>query len=104
MAPSLALVLTKNILVINTNPQSEKVITVHLPEKLGGVATFNIPLLLCYENIHYEGLLPVSKEDVKKSINIVKTEKLKMTRDTVNLESSISVKKRNSKNIQKKTN
>ena len=102
MAPGLALVLSKHILVINTDPKSNKLITVHLAEKLGGTASSNIPLLLCYENNHYEGLLPISKEDVKKSINIVETEKLKMTQDTVNLESSIPVKKRNSMNIVEK--
>ena len=48
MAPSLGLVLSKNILVINTDPKSNKLITVHLAEKLGGTASSNIPLLLCY--------------------------------------------------------
>ena len=56
MAPGLALVLKKNILVINTDHNTKNLITVHLATQLGGIATSNIPLLLCYENNHYEGL------------------------------------------------
>ena len=80
-------------MVINTDPNTKQVITVHLPQQLGGVATCNIPLLLCYENNHYEGLLPQSDDDVKKSVVILEEQKLNMSHNTVNLESSISVKK-----------
>ena len=68
MAPGLALVLEKNILVINTDPNTQNLITVHLATQLGGIATCNISLLLCYEKNHYVGLLPESdrcKEDCR---------------------------------------
>ena len=97
MAPGLALVLEKNILVINTDPNTQNIITVHLATQLGGIATSNIPLLLCYEKNHYVGLLPESDDDVKKTVEIIEKEKLKMVYKNMDLHSSMTVKKHNLK-------
>ena len=72
MAPGLAMILHKNILVFNTCPNANSPITLHLAETLGGSTTTSIPILLCYDGMHYEGLLPVSDEDQNKTIELVR--------------------------------
>ena len=66
VAPGLATILHKNILVFNTYPEAQSPVTVHLATTLGGSTTTNIPILLCYDRKHYEGLLPVTEQDKKK--------------------------------------
>ena len=68
----LATILHKNILVFNTHCDAPNPITVHLASTLGGSITIDIPILLCYNKEHYEGLLPVAIEDQNKTIKLLK--------------------------------
>ena len=68
----LATILHKNILVFNTHCDTPNPITVHLASTLGGSITLDIPILLCYNKEHYEGLLPVAIEDQNKTIKLLK--------------------------------
>ena len=68
----LATILHKNILVFNTHSDAPKPITVHLASTLGGSVTTDIPIILCYDKQHYEGLLPVTVEDQNKMIKLLK--------------------------------
>ena len=68
----LATTLHKNILVFNTHSEALNPITVHLATMLGGSVTTDIPILLCYDQNHYEGLIPVSDEDQRKTVELVK--------------------------------
>ena len=71
MAPGLATILHKNILVFNTHPQAATPITVHLATTLGGSTTTDVPILLCYDQKHYEGLLPLTSDDQTRTTEIV---------------------------------
>lgn len=72
MAPGLATVLHKNILVFNTHPDTTSPITIHLAATLGGSVTTETPIILCYNGYHYEGLLPVSSVDKKRTTELVR--------------------------------
>ena len=67
----LATILHKNILVFNTHSDALRPITVHLASTLGGSVTTDIPILLCYDKEHYEGLLPVATEDQISTIKLL---------------------------------
>ena len=67
----LATILHKNILVFNTHSDAPKPITVHLASTLGGSVTTDIPILLCYDKEHYEGLLAVATEDQISTIKLL---------------------------------
>ena len=71
MAPGLALALHKNILVFNTSPDAATPITVHMASQLGGSTTTNIPILLCYSDQHYEGVLPTSQQSQQMTVELV---------------------------------
>ena len=71
MAPGLALALHKNILVFNTSPDAATPITVHMASQLGGSTTTDIPILLCYSDHHYEGLLPTSQQAQQRTVELV---------------------------------
>ena len=81
----LATILHKNILVFNTHRDAPKPITVHLASTLGGSTTTDIPILLCYNKEHYEGLLPVSIEDQKNTIKLLEQYSPKSKRSTIGL-------------------
>ena len=68
----LATILHKNILVFNTHGDALLPITVHLASTLGGSVTTDIPILLCYDKEHYEGLLPVATEDQDKTVRLLR--------------------------------
>ena len=74
MMPGIAYTLRKNILVINTKPRelSMEPITLILPDTFGRPANTDIPLLLAYNGSHYEGFLPETKEDVLRSVELVR--------------------------------
>ena len=70
MPLGLAAKLARNLLVINTHATTyNDVITVHLAATLGGKATDNCPILLCYDGNHYEGLCPKTDEDERKVVD-----------------------------------
>ena len=71
VAPGLALALHKNILVFNTSPDAATAITVHMASQLGGSTTTNIPILLCYSDQHYEGVLPTSQQSQRMTVELV---------------------------------
>ena len=71
MAPGLALALHKNILVFHTHPDAAAPITVHLASQLGGSTTTDIPILLCYSDHHYEGVLPTSQQSQQMTVELV---------------------------------
>ena len=71
MAPGLALALHKNILVFNTSPDAATPITVHMASQLGGSSTTDIPILLCYSDHHYEGVLPTSQQSQQMTVELV---------------------------------
>ena len=71
MPPGLALALHKNILVFHTHPDAAAPITVHLASQLGGSTTTDIPILLCYSDHHYEGVLPTSQQSQQMTVELV---------------------------------
>ena len=73
LLPGLAACLGKNILVFNTDHRAKDPFTLHLASTLGGGATTEIPLVLCYSGTHYEGLQPNSEDDDKKIVEFIKT-------------------------------
>ena len=81
----LATILHKNILVFNTHRDAPKPITVHLASTLGGSTTTDIPILLCYNKEHYEGLLPVAIEDQANSIKLLKQYSPQSKRSTLSV-------------------
>ena len=81
----LATILHKNILVFNTHSDVPNPITVHLASTLGGSITIDIPILLCYNKEHYEGLLPVAIEDQNKTIQLLKQYSPKSKRSTLSV-------------------
>ena len=97
MAPALALVFQRNILVFNTDPGSLNSITVHLPTQLGGSASTNAPILLCYGNSHYEGLLPESYEDTQKTLQIIEQYQSNNVSNLLEVKCSVPRKKQTQK-------
>jgi hypothetical protein len=73
MIPGISYTLSKNILIINTKPQelSKEPITLICPETFGGNSNTEIPLLLAYNGVHFEGMIPESTEDIKRAAELV---------------------------------
>ena len=88
----LATILHKNILVFNTHSDAPNPITVHLASTLGGSITIDIPILLCYNKEHYEGLLPVAIEDQNKTIKLLKQYSPKGKKSTLSVSCPIPEK------------
>ena len=74
MIPGISYTLSKNILIINTKPQelSKEPITLICPETFGGNSNTEIPLLLAYNGVHFEGMVPESTEDIRRSEELVR--------------------------------
>ena len=81
----LATILHKNILVFNTHCDAPKPVTVHLASTLGGSVTTDIPIILCYDKEHYEGLLPVAIEDQNNTIKLLKQYSPKSKKTTLSV-------------------
>ena len=73
LLPGLAACLSKNILVINTDPGANEPFILHMASTLGDGANMDIPLILCYSGTHYEGLAPNSMDDSRKIVEFIKT-------------------------------
>ena len=57
----------KNILIFNTSPEASDPIYVIAASRFGGNADSDIPVILAYNQIHYESLHPLSAEDIDKT-------------------------------------
>merc|ERR1712105_8963 len=70
--PGIAHCTKKNILIFNTSEQAHSPIYVIPATTFGGTSNTDIPVCLAYNQVHYEGLVPCSEEDVLKTINLTK--------------------------------
>jgi len=61
----------KNILIFNTSIQASNPIYVIKTEEFGGVVDSDIPVVLGYNQFHYESLEPVSTDDIEKTKELV---------------------------------
>ena len=61
----------KDILIFNTNPNAADPIYVIQASKFGGFADSEIPVVLAYDQIHYESLHPVDQDDINKTKDLV---------------------------------
>merc|ERR1712240_187967 len=57
----------KNILVFNTSLDAAAPIYVITPERFGGTTDSDIPIVLAYNQVHYESMYPSSIEDIQKT-------------------------------------
>ena len=57
----------KNILIFNTNPHASESIHVIKASEFNGQVDTEIPVVLCYNQSHYESLHPFSREDIEKN-------------------------------------
>merc|ERR1711888_373173 len=57
----------KNILIFNTNTAANYPIYVIEAKQFGGYADTDIPVVLAYNQVHYESLHPVSNDDIEKT-------------------------------------
>ena len=57
----------KNILIINTSLEASSPVYVIRPEEFGGIRDSDVPIVLAYNQVHYESLHPVSNLDVEKT-------------------------------------
>ena len=69
--PGIAHCIGKDIIIINTSSQVRWCIQVVLASSLkGNHATTDIPIIVAYNQVHYEGLVPNTDEDIRKSIEL----------------------------------
>ena len=61
----------KNILIFNTHANASDPIYVIRATEFGGSTDSNIPVVIAYNNYHYESLHPKSLEDIEKTISLV---------------------------------
>ena len=66
VVPGIAHCTRKNILIFNTSEQAHSPIYVIPATTFGGTANTDIPVCLAYNQVHYEGLVPCSEEDIQK--------------------------------------
>ena len=57
----------KNILIFNTDARAADPIYVIRPEKFGGYADSENPVVVCYNQVHYESLHPVTQDDIERT-------------------------------------
>ena len=66
----------KNILIFNTSKEAHDPIYTIEASKFGGIIDTDIPIVLAYNQVHYESLHPVSDDDIeatKRLFNLYKT-------------------------------
>ena len=69
--PGIAHCIGKDILILNTSDQVQWCTQLVLASSLKGKhATTEIPILVAYDQVHYEGLVPNTEEDIQKSIEL----------------------------------
>ena len=61
----------KNILIFNTNAEANYPIYVIEAKEFGGYTDSDIPVVLAYNQVHYESLHPISKIDIDKTKDLV---------------------------------
>ena len=69
--PGIAHCTQKNILIFNTSNLAHSPIYVIPASTFGMPANTKIPVCLAYNNVHYEGLVPCTEDDVLKTVNLV---------------------------------
>ena len=57
----------KNILIFNTSVAAYDPVYVVEASKFGGIADSDIPVVVCYNQVHYESLHPTTIEDIDKT-------------------------------------
>ena len=57
----------KNILIFNTSLEAEDPIYVIQAEEFGGIADIDIPVVVAYNQVHYESMHPITQEDIEKT-------------------------------------
>ena len=72
IVPGIAHCTRKNILIFNTSEQARSPIYVIPANTFGRTANTDIPVCLAYNQVHYEGLVPCSEEDILKTITLTK--------------------------------
>ena len=73
MLPGIACGIRKILLIFNTNPESaHDPIYVVDPRQFNVQADTSVPIILAYNQSHYESLHPCSNKDILASINLVK--------------------------------
>ena len=70
--PGIAHCTRKNILIFNTSEHAHSPIYVIPANTFGRTANTDIPVCLAYNQVHYEGLVPCSEEDILKTITLTK--------------------------------
>ena len=68
IVPGIAHCTRKNILIFNTSEQAHSPIYVIPANTFGRTANTDIPVCLAYNQVHYEGLVPCSEEDIQKTV------------------------------------
>ena len=63
----------KNILIINTSEEAADPIYVIKAEQYGGIIDPDIPVVVGYNQVHYESLHPATKTDIEKTKILVNT-------------------------------
>ena len=63
----------KNVLIFNTSIQAADPIYVIKANEFGGYADSDIPVVLAYNQVHYESLHPSTSEDIEKTKLLVNT-------------------------------
>ena len=61
----------KDILIFNTSPEAWDPIYVITASRFGGQTDSDIPVVLAYNQNHYESLHPVSVEDINKTKDLI---------------------------------
>ena len=73
MLPGIACGIRKVLLIFNTNPEAaHDPIYVVDPRQFNVQADTSVPIILAYNQSHYESLHPCSNKDILTSINLVK--------------------------------
>ena len=63
----------KTILIFNTSTDASSPIYVIEPNKFGGLRDSEIPVVIGYNQVHYESLHPITQEDIEKTKLLVKS-------------------------------
>ena len=73
MVHGVAMGCRKVILVFNTNPNASDSIHVIQPEEFGGKRDTDIPVVIAYNQSHYESLHPLDEVDIEKTMQLVQS-------------------------------
>ena len=68
--PGIAHCIKKNILIFNTSEEAPCPVHVVPATNFGGVTNSRIPIVLAYNQVHYESLIPKTNKDIECSIEL----------------------------------